>query len=124
VRPTKYLLPLYPCVWSASPESVPWVMGRTGGRGRALRGKEPKCKMGRTGGGGSTGYITHLCIMHGVIHPAGLILPAGLIGSGYLKIFRIKRIIGLGYFIKNNKITESLKNRSGKCKGSVGGIDG
>jgi hypothetical protein len=46
-------------------------------------------------------------------------------GSGYLKIFRIKRIIGLGYFIKTNKITESLKNRSGKCEGSAeGGIDG
>ncbi len=46
------------------------------------------------------------------------------IGSGYLKIFRIKRITGLGYFIKKNKITESLKNRSGKCKGLAGGIDG
>jgi hypothetical protein len=50
-------------------------------------------------------------------------------GSGYLKIFRIKRITGLGYFIKTNKITESLKNRSGKCEGSArggegGGIDG
>jgi len=43
------------------------------------------------------------------------------IGSGYLKIFRIKRITGLGYFIKKNKITESLKNRSRKCKGSAGG---
>jgi hypothetical protein len=57
------------------------------------------------------------------------------IGSGYLKIFRIKRITGLGYFIKKNKITESskepewemprtgrggldgLKNWSGKCEG-------
>jgi len=29
------------------------------------------------------------------------------IDSGYLKIFRIKRIVGLGYFIKENKITES-----------------
>jgi len=47
------------------------------------------------------------------------------VGSGYLKIFRIKIITGLGYFIKKNKITESLKNRSGKCKGSAGGgIDG
>jgi hypothetical protein len=43
------------------------------------------------------------------------------IGSGYLKIFRIKRITGLRYFTKKNKITESLKNRSGKCKGPVGG---
>jgi len=46
------------------------------------------------------------------------------IGSGYLKIFRIKRITGLGYFIKINKITESLKNRSGKCKGLAEGING
>jgi len=29
------------------------------------------------------------------------------IGSGYLKIFRIKRITGLGYFIKKKKITEA-----------------
>ncbi len=43
------------------------------------------------------------------------------IGSGYLKIFRIKRITGLGYFIKKNKIIESLKNRSGKCEGPAGG---
>jgi hypothetical protein len=43
------------------------------------------------------------------------------IGSGYLKIFRIKRITGLGYFIKKIKITELLKNRSGKCKGPAGG---
>jgi hypothetical protein len=43
------------------------------------------------------------------------------VGSGYLKIFRIKIITGLRYFIKKNKITESLKNRSGKCKGSAGG---
>jgi hypothetical protein len=43
------------------------------------------------------------------------------IGFGYLKIFRIKRITRLGYFIKKNKITESLKNQSGKCKGPVGG---
>jgi hypothetical protein len=42
-------------------------------------------------------------------------------GSGYLKIFRIKRITGLGYFIKTNKITESLNNRSGKCEGSARG---
>jgi hypothetical protein len=28
-------------------------------------------------------------------------------GSGYLKIFRIKRITGLRYFIKKNKITEA-----------------
>jgi hypothetical protein len=46
------------------------------------------------------------------------------IGSGYLKIFRMKRITGLGYFIKKNKITQSLKNRSGKCKGPTVGIDG
>jgi len=50
-----------------------------------------------------------------------VIHPAGLIGSGYLKIFRIKRIIGLGYFIKNNKITESLNSRSGKCERPAGG---
>jgi len=43
------------------------------------------------------------------------------IGFGYLKIFRIKRITGLGYFIKKNKITKSLKNRSGKCEGPAGG---
>ncbi len=43
------------------------------------------------------------------------------IGSGYLKIFRIKKITGLAYFIKKNKITESLKNRSGKCNGPAGG---
>ncbi len=35
-------------------------------RGGGGWGKEPEWKMGRTGGGGgSTGYITHLCIMHG-----------------------------------------------------------
>jgi hypothetical protein len=53
-----------------------------------------------------------------------VIHPAGLIGSGYLKIFKIKRITGLGYFIKNNKITKSWNSRSGKCEGSAGGIDG
>jgi hypothetical protein len=65
--------------------------------GGSRRGKESEWKMGRTGrGGGSTRYITHLCIMHGA-HTR------------------------LGYFIKNNKITESLNSRSGKCEGSAGG---
>jgi hypothetical protein len=61
------------------------------------------------------------------------------IGSVYLKIFRIKRIIGLGYFIKkkqNHRIVkelewemprigrggiDGLKNRSGKCEGPAEG---
>jgi hypothetical protein len=61
------------------------------------------------------------------------------IGSGYLKNFRIKRITGLGYFIKkktksqNHERTgvgnakdrpggiDGLKNRSGKCEGPAGG---
>jgi len=34
---------------------------------------------------------------------------------------RIKKITGLGYFIKKNKITKSLKNRIEKCKGPARG---
>ncbi len=44
-----------------------WVMGRTGGRGGGVDGVKDRSGKweGPAGGGGSTGYITHLCIMHG-----------------------------------------------------------
>jgi hypothetical protein len=48
------------------------------------------------------------------------------IGSGYLKIFRIKRITGLGYFIKKKQNHRIMKEpewempRTGRGGGSTG----